>query len=138
MRDKVFFDTNIIVYATFNDGNDKTSKARMAIKEFPPIVSTQVLNELSSVFFRKHGFSSLQIHEIIDTVCDVSTVCPITVDTIHSAIDISDRYGFSYYDSLILATALENNCNKVYSEDMKDGQNIEGKIEIVNPFRMPE
>jgi predicted nucleic acid-binding protein len=56
-------------------------------------------------------------------------------ETVLSAITIAERYRFSFYDSLIIATALKANCTTLYSEDMQDGQLIENKLLIVNPFK---
>jgi predicted nucleic acid-binding protein len=54
--------------------------------------------------------------------------------TIHTALDIRERYSFSWYDSLIVAAALEANCDTLYSEDMQNSQVINGRLSIVNPF----
>jgi predicted nucleic acid-binding protein len=62
------------------------------------------------------------------------TVELVTLPTVHVALDIRERYGFSWYDSLIVAAALESNCDLLYSEDMQHGQIIEGRLSIVNPF----
>jgi predicted nucleic acid-binding protein len=48
---------------------------------------------------------------------------------------IARRYHFAFYDCLILAAGLKENCKIVFSEDMKDGQIIEGTLKIVNPFK---
>jgi predicted nucleic acid-binding protein len=55
--------------------------------------------------------------------------------TIIGACNLADQYGFSFYDSLIIAAALECDCNMLYSEDLHDGQLIEGKLTIKNPFK---
>jgi len=64
-------------------------------------------------------------------MCLVTT---ISITTIHTALDIRERYNFSWYDSLILAAALEGGCDTLYSEDMQNGQEINGQLRIVNPF----
>jgi predicted nucleic acid-binding protein len=51
------------------------------------------------------------------------------------ACQIAGKYGFSLYDSLIVAAALESNCSVLYSEDLQDGQAIEGKLTVKNQFR---
>ncbi len=61
-------------------------------------------------------------------------VCFIEGETIKLCIDIKERYGFSYWDSLVIATAIENECSIIYSEDMKHDQIISGSVKIVNPF----
>ena len=55
-------------------------------------------------------------------------------DTLLRACQIAGRYGFSLYDSLIIAAALESNCKVLYSEDLQNGQVIEGALTIKNPF----
>jgi predicted nucleic acid-binding protein len=64
----------------------------------------------------------------------------ISLVTIHTALDIRERYSFSWYDSLIVAAALEAGCDTLdtldtlYSEDMQNSQVINGRLRIVNPF----
>jgi predicted nucleic acid-binding protein len=52
-----------------------------------------------------------------------------------SQLTVMERYRFSFYDSLIIATALEASCTTLYSEDMQHGQLIENKLLIINPFK---
>ena len=59
---------------------------------------------------------------------------PTGTDTILHAIDIQVNQGFSFWDSLIIASALEANCQQLYSEDMQHGQLIAGRLQILNPF----
>ena len=102
------------------------------------MVSTQVLNELCNVFTKKFSLSTKKIGEIVRAVnlsCNVSLV---TVDTVEAALGIKERYGYAYYDSLILASALECGCNYLFSEDMSNGQVIDKRLEIVNIFAQPE
>ena len=58
-----------------------------------------------------------------------------TKETILQACRIAQRYGVSFYDSMIISSALESNCSLLYSEDMSDGQIIEDKLKILNPFK---
>jgi predicted nucleic acid-binding protein len=50
------------------------------------------------------------------------------------ALNLAERYQYSYFDSLILASALEAGCQILYSEDLQDGQRIENQLMIINPF----
>jgi predicted nucleic acid-binding protein len=68
-----------------------------------------------------HSFKSFNVVEVLQS-------------TVIRAMDISIRNGYSYWDSLILAVALENNCSILYTEDMQDGQMIDDKLRILNPF----
>jgi len=58
----------------------------------------------------------------------------LTVETHDLGLDISERFGFSLYDSMIVSSALEAGCAILYSEDMQSGQNINGQLVITNPF----
>lgn len=62
------------------------------------------------------------------------TVHVNTAATVERALGVAERYGFSFYDSLIVAAALETGCTTLYSEDLHHGQVIDGKLEIQNPF----
>ena len=67
----------------------------------------------------------------IRAVCDVETV---TVETHDRALAIVERYGFSLYDSLVIAAALNAGCRILYSEDLQHGQLIDRQLRVVNPF----
>jgi predicted nucleic acid-binding protein len=58
----------------------------------------------------------------------------VNQNTIHSALKIHKSYQYSYYDSLIIASALERDCNYLFSEDMNGGQIIDNKLKTINPF----
>ena len=69
----------------------------------------------------------------------ITTLCPdplpITLDTHTEALAIAEKYGYTVYDALIVASALEARCTILYSEDMQDGHVIDGKLTIRNPFQ---
>ena len=134
MKDRVFFDTNVLIYAFSSDNQNKGHMAIEAIKKFPPIISTQVLSECANVFLRKKRFSLSITREMLNFISDFSHICQISLETIHFALNIQEKYGFSYYDCLIIASALQSNCTKIFSEDMQSEQMIEGKLQIVNIF----
>jgi predicted nucleic acid-binding protein len=56
-------------------------------------------------------------------------------DTVSSAWELKRKCHHSYWDSLILASALESGSSILYTEDMQHGQIIEKKIKIINPFK---
>jgi predicted nucleic acid-binding protein len=108
-----------------------------ALKRFDCVASTQVLNEICNVFTRKFKLPTNGILEILKAVNASCEVALVTADTIESALALKERYRYSYYDSLILASALECRCNVLLTEDMQDGQIIEDKLEIVNIYTRP-
>ena len=69
-----------------------------------------------------------------ECVRNVSTLHVNTSDTVFQACTIADKYQYSFYDSLIIASAIEAECQILYSEDMQHNQFIEGKLKIINPF----
>lgn len=136
MSDKCFLDTNIMVYAFIESEKTKHEAALKLLSENRQnylFVSTQVLSELYSAL-TKNGIEATVIKKYIYDTASKSNIVVITFETIKLCIEIRERYGFSYWDSLVLATAIENECNVVYSEDMKHDQIIYGSVKIVNPF----
>lgn len=132
MPGKSFIDTNIVIYAL----GPVSTKAAFAAPLFVgnPSISTQVLSETANVASKRLALAVPEIRKLItflEAMCRVEIISSITI---HTALDIRGRYGFSWYDSLIVATALEAGCNTLYSEDMQNNQEIEGCLRIVNPF----
>lgn len=134
MNDKDFFDTNTIIYLYSEDEPDKQSVAKALLKKSQPIISTQVLGELANVLRKKFKCEYTEIATIIAQVRGISQVASITSDTIMNALTLADKYHYSYYDSLIIAVALAENCTTLYSEDLQHGQVIESTLTIQNPF----
>ena len=133
MSGKVFLDTNVLLYA-IGQHEHRTPKAE-ALVEHGGIISVQVLNELAAVAHRKLKMSW---PDVTDALGAIRTLCPsvvpITVDTHDSALRLSAQHGFHIYDALVIAAALEANCDTLYSEDMQSGQVIAGRLTIRNPF----
>jgi predicted nucleic acid-binding protein len=128
---KAFFDTNIIVYAFSTD-----VKRERAIDTLAPggCISTQVLNEFASVLRRKQRQSWMVVEAAIRTITtQFSDILPLTALTNASAIALARDHDFSFYDALIVASALEAGCDTLYSEDLQDGRNF-SSLAIVNPF----
>jgi predicted nucleic acid-binding protein len=78
------------------------------------------------------------VRKVQEDIRRISEVVYIDEDTIDNAIDLNTRHGFSYYDCLMLASALDSGCEIIYTEDMNDGQIIGGTLKIVNPFKEEE
>jgi len=136
MPDKAFLDTNVLVYLHSEDDDNKRNAAQNLLDEYKCMTSLQTFNELSNVWFRKFNLDSVKIEEHLDNielVCD--NILSINRATINSALALKTRYGFSYYDSLMLASALEGSCNVIFTEDMSDGQIINNSLTIKNPFK---
>lgn len=137
MKDRIFIDTNIFVYSAVEDtiNLDKRDKAIELIQgeEYEIIVSTQVINEFYTILIR-NGISDADIQERIFEIVENAVLTNVTFKTIQYAWGIREQYKYSYWDSLIVASALENNCSILYTEDLQHGQVLEKKLKVINPF----
>ncbi len=129
-----FLDTNLLVYAQTSD--PKAEAARKAILA-GGVISVQVLNEFTAVLRRKF---KRDWDEIAQAVADVritlEPVRPISVETHAAAVNLARQHGFSFYDSLIVASALEARCDTLLTEDLQAGRVVQG-LTIVNPLASP-
>ncbi|HJT71164.1 MAG TPA: PIN domain-containing protein [Terriglobales bacterium] len=128
-----FFDTNILIYSFAGDA-DHTNRAEKLLERGGRI-SVQSLNECVAVCRRKFRMSWDEIREILQII---SLLCPdpipISLKIHTSAVAIAEKYGYKFYDSLIVAAALDAGCTTLYSEDLQDGQTINKQLTIRNPF----
>jgi predicted nucleic acid-binding protein len=137
MNDKVFIDTNVLVYAFATikgSPDDRRSHAAHEIVSRGGVISVQVLNEFVQVCRQKARLEWDQVMgalEVIGELCEPAVA--ITIETHETAVAISRRYQLHIYDSLILAAAALAGCEIAYSEDMQHGQMV-GSVKIVNPF----
>ena len=135
MRDRVFLDTNIIVYLYSIDEEDKRDISCKFVNISDCITSVQAMNEASNVWFRKYNLGKNEITKYLDEIESVcNDVMLVRRKTIDLAMDIKERYSYSFYDCLMLASAIEANCTIILTEDMQDGQVINGMLKITNPF----
>jgi predicted nucleic acid-binding protein len=129
---EAFFDTNVALYLLSAD-SAKADRAEELLAA-GGTVSVQVLNEFAAVASRKLRMSWTEIREVLAEIRAVCAVVPVTVETHERALRIAERYGLSIYDALIVSAALLAHCMTLHSEDMQDGQVIEGQLTIRNPF----
>lgn len=133
MSDTAFLDTNILIYATLQP--DPRSEAARGLLAQRGVISVQVLNEFASVAHRKLRRPWTDITQALAAIRVLfPQPRPITVDTHEAAVAIAERSGYQLYDALIIASALEAGCVTLFSEDLQDGQVIEGRLTITNPF----
>ncbi len=139
MSDRVFFDSNVLVYGFGPFDAAKSITARRLIVDGAVsqqgVLSYQVLQEFLNVALRKFQpqVSTAMAAAYLDEVVGGMEVVPWSMDLMMSGLSIKGRYGFSWYDSLIVAAALQSGCARLYTEDLQPGQKIEG-LTIVNPF----
>ena len=128
-----FFDTNVLLYLLSADAL-KADRAESLLAD-GGTVSVQVLNEFAAVALRKLAMTVTELREILVPVRSVCRVEPVTEDTHDRALALAERYGFSFYDALLISAALRAGCARLYSEDLQHGQVIDRQLRIINPFR---
>ncbi len=135
--DRNFVDTNVFVYAHLDNEPKKHSKAVFLFENTligkKVIISAQVVNEFYSVM-SKYKYSHDEIVKFVSEISAKANIQSISFDTSKKAFYIKGRYQYSWWDSLVLASALESGCKVVYSEDMQHEQVIENSLKIINPF----
>jgi predicted nucleic acid-binding protein len=130
---KAFFDTNVLIYTVAE--NDPRSAQAEELLASGGVLSVQILNEFVSVARRKISMSWSDVTEALDAfrvLCPSSL--PVTIEMHEAALKIAETHGYNIYDALVVAAALDAGCTTLYSEDLHDGQTIDGQLTIRNPF----
>ena len=127
-----FFDTSVLLYLLSEDSN-KANRVEELLAERGTI-SVQVLNEFAVVALRKLRMPLKDVQEILGTIRALCDVEPVTLATHDRGLAINERYGFSLYDSMIVASALIVGGKVLYAEDLQHGQVIDAQLRVVNPF----
>ena len=126
-----FIDTNVLIYA---QGDGAKSETARQVVLAGGVISVQVLNEFAAVLRRKFR---LEWEVIADALADVRTalgpVRPIDVEIHLHAVTLARSHGFSFYDALIVASALDAGCDTLLTEDLQAGRRVDG-LSIVSPF----
>ena len=130
----VFFDTNVLLYLLSGD-EPKANRAEAVIADGGHI-SVQALNEFANVATRTLGMPWGEVREVLSEVRALCRVEQMTVEGHDRGVDLAERYGFAVYDAMIVASALLAGCATLYSEDMQNGQVIDGRLTIRNPFSL--
>ena len=135
-----FIDTNVFIYL-FDETNDRKRNiaeriVKTALETRTARISHQVVQETLNVVTRKLPSPMTAENAqrfLVQVLAPLWQIMP-NIALYRRGLDVQARYGFSFYDSLIIAAALESGCNRLYSEDLQHGQQIEG-LTIENPFK---
>lgn len=129
-----FADTNLWIYAHLKKAGDRRCEiAAHWVETEALVISNQVLHEYYAVMLRNQAPDAL-IQANIRRMAERCPVFCLDMVTLDGAMSIRDRYRFSWWDSLIVASALQAGCDELCTEDLQHGQIIEGRLAIVNPF----
>jgi predicted nucleic acid-binding protein len=138
MSDRVFVDTNILLYADDANKREKTKTMRARavlgelVRERRAVISTQVLQEYFTNAVRKLGLSTARARLRVETFARLDVII-IRPELILGAIDLHRLHELSFWDALVIKSASAAGCARVLTEDMNDGQVIDG-VKIENPF----
>lgn len=131
---RVFIDSNITVYLVDNRSKEKIKKAQDFLSpDF--FISTQVIAENVNVCLKKLHLNKETTFDFARRILNRFRILQITEATLLKSFEISIKYQLSSWDSIIIATAILNNCSIIYSEDMQDGLIVENSVTIINPFK---
>jgi predicted nucleic acid-binding protein len=139
MSDKYFIDTNIFIYSFDTENSTKNDIAKRliadALENGTGIISYQVIQEFLNVatqkFAKPLAFKDSQryLNVVLEPLCEVFS----STELFHQALEITDQWRYPFYDSLIIAAALQADCATLYTEDMQHDQTIRN-LTIKNPF----
>jgi predicted nucleic acid-binding protein len=131
-----FVDTNIWLYA-FIESDDVTRHeiAKSTIRQADVVVSVQIINEICVNLLKKAGTPEATLRQLVIAFYDKYAVVDFDPTILLTASELREKYSLSFWDSLIVASALFSRCELLYSEDMQDGLVIDNRLTIVNPFK---
>ena len=131
---RCFVDSNVWLYAFVESGDTaRLVQAQEVVRANDVTVSTQVINEVCVNLIKKAGFSEADVCRLVTAFYQRYSVIPLDQSILLQASEIRQRHSFSFWDSLIVASAILSGVDVLYSEDMQAGFEIEG-VRIVNPF----
>jgi predicted nucleic acid-binding protein len=139
MSDRVFVDTNVLVYAFDRPSGAKHDMARELVRGLwesaTGVLSTQVLQEFA-VYLRRKVVRPLSTNETRDVLQEYMgwTIIVNTAQSTLRALEIEERYKISFWDALVIQAAEAAGAEIIYTEDLSDGQSY-GGVRAVNPFR---
>ena len=139
MSAESFIDTNLFIYQLEASDERKSATAdriiRKGIETRDACISFQVVQECLNTVLRKAEIplSTDETKQYLDNVLAPLYRVPASLSLYRRALDLQTRYRYGFYDSLVIAAALDAGCTRLYSEDLQDGQRIEG-LTIKNPF----
>ena len=139
MNGKYFIDTNIFVYTFDSSDSEKQKLSKQivahALENSTGVISYQVIQEFLNVSTKKFKSPLTStdcqryLNVILEPLCEVFS----NIELYHQALDILERWHYSFYDSLIISAALKADCKFIYSEDLQHNQKIQN-VTIINPF----
>ena len=135
MADRIFIDSNIWLYLFLQDKSKKCKIAEDYISkniDNQMFISYQVINEVTNQLLR-NNFDEIIIRENMKYLFEICTIHNYSKEIVLSASSLREKYSFSFWDSMIVSSALNSSCNILASEDMHNGLKIDNMV-IQNIF----
>ena len=136
----VFVDSNLWIYA-FIEVKEKEEKRNKILSFLEELnqnssihISIQVINEFHWTSKRKYKLEDKIIKNKVNAITEIVEIHGINFRNYQYAQQLREKYSLSFWDSLIVSSALFSNCKTLYSEDMQNGLVIENHLKIINPF----
>ena len=101
-------------------------------------MSTQVINETCVNLLKKALLPEETIRQLVIAFYEKYAVTAMDPSTLLTASELREKYSLSFWDSMIVASALHAGCEILYTEDMQDGLEVEGQLTVVNPFKVKQ
>jgi predicted nucleic acid-binding protein len=130
---KLTIDSNILIYAFGNQNEEKKRIAKSLLSECQ-VMSIQTVNETVYILQRKFNYTMMELIDVVQFFKENFQIRDLDFNILEKALDIMRNYKYSFWDSMMLAAAITNNCKIIYSEDMQHNQIIDGRLTIINPF----
>ena|SRR5688572_9170314 len=127
-----FIDTSVLFYLLGGDSARADRVEELLLRR--GTINIQVLNEFAAATLRKHALSLAELREFLLSIRELCITQPLTVATHERGLEVAELYGYSLFDSMIIAAALEAECRTLYSEDLQHGQVIDKRLTVINPF----
>jgi predicted nucleic acid-binding protein len=141
---RLFIDTNIWIYAFLEVPDKKSSdsiKRKIILKAIKNrlinddiFTSIQAINEFHWILKRKYKISENIIKKKVNSIIEISQINALDIEVYFKSFELREKYSLSFWDSLMLSSALLSDCNLFYSEDMQNDMVIDKKLKIINPF----
>lgn len=132
-----FLDTNVIIYLFDDVATTKQATAEQlvfkALDSGSAVISYQVIQESINVLTGKLRVHPSDVNLFLTSILKPLWKVVPSENLYQSALHVKSAHGFSFYDSLMIAAAMQAGCSRLLSEDLQHGQRF-GSLEIVNPF----
>ena len=136
MKGKFFLDTNILISLYSTEEKKQKRVLELLQNDDTSVISTQVLSEFCNILKKKFNFNTKQLNILLQDFEKNFLLHTTDIEQIKTALTISDRYKYSFFDALVIAGAINSGCTLLFSEDLQHGQTILNKVKITNPFRV--